>query len=264
MKGKRIVLISIVAVLGTAVIVFLSLLGVYFFAKKSKPRFIAHRGYSGKYQDNTAEAFRAAVEAGFYGIETDIYETADGYLVCNHDREVLFADGTKKEIRSSTFAELTEKPIKNTKTDSDLYLCTFEDYLRICAEGKVQAVIEIKELSSKEKTLEMLAKTDELYDRTKTSFIDFNLDTLLYLQSVDPTLSLQYLSETKRDENFETCLEKGISISVRQTVLTKSLAKKFHEKNLTVNVWTVNKTFDLQIVRIKQVDYVTTNVFYKG
>ena len=264
MRKRKIVLITIVAVLGAAVVTALSLLGVFLFAKKSDPKFIAHRGYSGMHPDNTAESFQAAVNAGFYGIETDVYETADGYLICNHDEEVTFADGTQKTIRTSSFAELTAKPLQNTKTDSEVYLCTFEDYLRICAAGKVQAVIEIKELSSEEKLLEILQKADELYDRSNVSVIDFNLGNLLYLQSIDPTLSFQYLSETKNDPAFETCLEKGISISIRQSILTGAIVKRFHEKGLTVNTWTVNKKFDLRIVRIKEVDYVTTNYFYEA
>ncbi|MBQ9997340.1 MAG: glycerophosphodiester phosphodiesterase, partial [Clostridia bacterium] len=43
--------------------------------------FIAHRGYSGKYQENTEEAFLEAVKHGSGGIETDVRTTADGVLV---------------------------------------------------------------------------------------------------------------------------------------------------------------------------------------
>ncbi|MBQ1956098.1 MAG: glycerophosphodiester phosphodiesterase, partial [Clostridia bacterium] len=56
--------------------------------------FIAHRGYSGRYQMNTDEAFLKAVEHGSGGIETDVRVTADGVLVVNHDDEAKFADGT--------------------------------------------------------------------------------------------------------------------------------------------------------------------------
>ena len=42
---------------------------------------------------------------------------------------------------------------------------------------------------------------------------------------------------------------------------TKKLVREFHNEGLTVNVWTVNKKFDLTVVRIKGVDYVTSNFF---
>ena len=48
--------------------------------------FIAHRGYSGRYQMNTEEAFLKAVAHGSGGIETDVRVTADGVLVVNDCR----------------------------------------------------------------------------------------------------------------------------------------------------------------------------------
>lgn len=56
-------------------------------------RYIAHRGLSSEYYENTEAAFRAAAESSFFfGIETDIYRTADGKYVCAHDN-AAFADG---------------------------------------------------------------------------------------------------------------------------------------------------------------------------
>ena len=43
-----------------------------------KTCFIAHRGYSGKYQQNTEESFLEAVKHGSGGIETDVRFTKDG------------------------------------------------------------------------------------------------------------------------------------------------------------------------------------------
>ena len=37
-----------------------------------KPKNFAHRGYSGKYPENTMLAFKKAVEAGADGIELDV------------------------------------------------------------------------------------------------------------------------------------------------------------------------------------------------
>ena len=60
-----------------------------------KPCFIAHRGYSGKYLQNTEEAFIKAVEHGSGGIETDVRITKDGVLVVNHNETAVFIDGTE-------------------------------------------------------------------------------------------------------------------------------------------------------------------------
>ena len=41
----------------------------------------AHRGFSGKYPENTMLAFEKAVEAGAEGIELDVQLTKDGEIV---------------------------------------------------------------------------------------------------------------------------------------------------------------------------------------
>ena len=38
---------------------------------------LAHRGFSGKYPENTMLAFQKAMEAGADGIELDIHESSD-------------------------------------------------------------------------------------------------------------------------------------------------------------------------------------------
>ena len=54
-----------------------------------------HRGYSGKYPENTMLAFRKAAEAGCDGIELDVQLTKDGKLVVIHDETVdRTTDGT--------------------------------------------------------------------------------------------------------------------------------------------------------------------------
>ena len=89
----------------------------------SDPKYIAHQGYSDRYVGNTAASFRAAAEMAFYGIETDVRETADGVFVCQHNESARFADGGERTISASTYAELSEKPLRNTRTGDDVYIC---------------------------------------------------------------------------------------------------------------------------------------------
>jgi len=46
---------------------------------------IGHRGASSSAPENTMASFRAAIELGADGIEFDVQQTADGYLVVIHD-----------------------------------------------------------------------------------------------------------------------------------------------------------------------------------
>ena len=48
----------------------------------------AHRGWSGKYPENTMLAFEKAIELGVDGIELDVHMSADRQLVIIHDETV--------------------------------------------------------------------------------------------------------------------------------------------------------------------------------
>lgn len=262
-KTKKILLfvIPVVAVILVAAVVLTCL---YFFLPRSAPGYVAHMGCSKDYVGNTEASFRAAAKMDFYGIETDIRKTKDGVYVCNHDEMVKYADGTQQGVAKHTFAELAAKPLKNGKTDEDVYLCTFKRYLEICKEGGKVAVIELKEDFDSAELMEMLAIVDVAYTREKVSFISFYYDPLLRLKELDVSIDLQYLSETKNDPYFDRCVKDGISADVRQSILTSDLVKTFHAAGLYVNTWTVNKAFDKTIVRIKGADYVTTDLFDKN
>lgn len=64
---------------------------------------LSHRGYHVNLPENTLEAFRAAIEMGVDGIETDIRLTADGVPVLMHDH--LTRDG--RAVSALTHAALT-------------------------------------------------------------------------------------------------------------------------------------------------------------
>jgi len=239
---------------------------------ESGPKFVAHRGYSHSYVDNTEEAFRAAADMGFYGIETDIRKTKDGYFVCNHDDTAQYADGTRMKISSYDLATLRSKPLANNKTDKDAYICTFETYLRACKSGGKVAVIELKEYFGAEDVQRILSLIDAEYDRKKVTFISFSYLALLEVKSVDRNIPLQYLSQELDDPKFDACIKDRISVDVKQyaqdskgvwkPLLTEELVKTFHDAGLTVNVWTVDDEADLQKALQTGVDYITTNVFY--
>ena len=226
------------------------------------PKFVAHRGYSVSYVDNTEEAFLAAANLGFYGIETDIRKTKDGYFVCNHDADVQYKNGTKR-ISEYDLSVLLSEPLKNHKTENDVYLCTFESYLRACKSGNKVAVIELKDYFTTQEVLKMLDVIDAEYDREMVSFISFSYPTLKSVRKADPFVDLQYLSQESGDAIFSNCLREMISIDVSFDVLTEELVETFHDQGLTVNVWTVDNESDVETATELGVDYITTNVFYK-
>ena len=229
--------------------------------EESGPRYIAHRGYSHRYFPNTEEAFRAAAGMGFYGIETDIRKTKDGYYVCNHDASVVYADGSERKISATNRSILTEKPLKNDQTAAEAYLCTFEAYLHACKEGNKVAIIELKDWFVRAEILRILEIIDAEYDREKVCFISFIYAPLRLVREEDPSIELQYLSQPENDSCFANCIEDGINVSVRTTILTEALVKTIHDAGLKVGVWTVNTAVDLEVSLRLGVDYITSDVY---
>ena len=52
---------------------------------KGSTKMIAHRGLSGLETENSIQAFIAAGNRSYYGVETDVHVTKDGKFVVIHD-----------------------------------------------------------------------------------------------------------------------------------------------------------------------------------
>ena len=108
---------------------------------------IAHRGLYSSVPENTIASFEQACLNGFWGIETDIYNTSDGELVCIHDKTVdRTTDGTGT-VNDMTFKEIQACTIDAGNGISDysgLKIPKFEDYIAVCKQYGAIPVIEIK------------------------------------------------------------------------------------------------------------------------
>ncbi len=67
----------------------------------------AHRGAPKEAPENTLPAFRRALELGATGLETDVWLSADGEVVCTHDA-TLRAGLRRYRISTTTAATLAE------------------------------------------------------------------------------------------------------------------------------------------------------------
>ena len=66
----------------------------------------AHRGYSGKYPENTMRAFREAIKLDIDQIETDVHMAADGNIVIIHDADPYRVTGVHGRIADMTLREI--------------------------------------------------------------------------------------------------------------------------------------------------------------
>ncbi len=221
---------------------------------------IAHRGFSGKYQQNTALAFEMAAQNRSGGAETDIRITKDGVFVTNHNSEVVFADGSEVQVADATFAELRAKPIKNTKTDDEIYICTFREYLEIMKKHNMVCFVELKGEWPEEKIKEVFELADEVYDLQKVILQSFSFDNLLLAHRLFPTMPLM-LTYGSAESNYERCFEYGFSIDVDYVTVTEEMVRQFHDRGLEVGVWTANTQLVLDYCKALGVDYIESDVF---
>ena len=66
---------------------------------------LAHRGFSGKYPENTMIAFQKAFEVGADGIELDVQLTNDGTVVIFHDDTLERLTSSKGQLTNYTLEE---------------------------------------------------------------------------------------------------------------------------------------------------------------
>lgn len=74
---------------------------------------IGHRGYKGKYIENTRQSFLKALEAGADGIELDVHLTKDGEVVVFHDFELSRMTKKTGYIFDYTLDALREIKLEN-------------------------------------------------------------------------------------------------------------------------------------------------------
>lgn len=71
------------------------------------PELVAHRGYPGRYPENTLPAIEAALRAGARYIEIDVQTTSDHVPVLFHDATMERLCGVEGRIREAELAELS-------------------------------------------------------------------------------------------------------------------------------------------------------------
>lgn len=221
---------------------------------------IAHRGYSSRFLMNTEQAFREAAKHGSGGAETDIRRTKDGVYVCSHDAEVRFADGTERVVEKSDFSDLIAKPLKNDKTDDDVYLCTFRRYLEVMRDNGMVCFVELKGPYTDAQVGEVFGMVAEVYDLKRCIFQSFDFDNLLRARAQFPELPMM-LTYGTGESHYERCFDYGFSLDIDYTIVTEEIIRQFHDRGLEVAVWTINNPEAFGRFKHMDVDYIESDVY---
>ena len=233
----------------------------------SSVKFIGHRGLSDNAPENTIESFTqgATRRGAFWGIETDVHRTKDGYWVCMHDPTVdRTTDGTGA-IKDLTLAQIKALTIdygSNIGTYPGLKVPTFEEYLTICKKNSLVPIIELKDTASYPES-----NYDSFVDLVKRKgfenkcvVISFEFNALEAIRKRSNRITLQYLVNTFNTAAItQASTLTNCGINAQHAQVTQALVEACHSKNMEVNAWTVNDYPIIEKLTEMGVDYITTD-----
>jgi len=81
------------------------------------PLVVAHRGSSDEFAEHTLAAYERAIADGADALECDVRLTADGHLVCMHDRRIDRVSDGRGVVSTKTLAQLNDRDFGSWKDD---------------------------------------------------------------------------------------------------------------------------------------------------
>lgn len=232
--------------------------------KEINTKIFGHRGFSGKYPENTMLAFKKAVEIGVDGIEFDVQLTSDGEVVIIHDERVDRTTNGSGNVRSFTLSELKE--LDASATFAGQYgkneIPTLREYFEYVKDKDIVTNIELKTgvfvYPGIEKKVIDLVKEFGLDD--KIIFSSFNHETVLRCAELAPHIKRGFLTGDwivnfgrYAEENGVQCCHPSF------TTLHEENIAEMHAHGREINTWTVNECDDIKRLASLGVDCLIGN-----
>lgn len=224
----------------------------------------AHRGFSGKYPENTMLAFKKAIEVGADGIELDVQLTKDGEVVIIHDETIDRTTDGEGFVCEYTYDEL--KKFDASYIYKDKYgfnpIPTLKEYFELVKDLDFITNIELKTgineyLGIEEKVYKLIK---EFRLESKAIISSFNHFSILRMKKIAPELKYGFLSETWIIDAGEYCKKYGVSCyHPHFKNLIPSVIDELKKNNIEINTWTVNKKEDIEYLISKNIDILIGN-----
>lgn len=220
---------------------------------------IAHRGYSGKFDENTMIAFKKAIEYNADGIETDVQLSKDGIPVLIHDETLdrtTNGNGFVKDYKLSELKELKTKNGQKIPTLQELLELISSSNLKILNLELKNSVFEYTGLEKR--VLEMI---DEYNIKGRIIISSFNHLSLIKVREIDDEIvegaltnsTLANVSKYLNDIKVQ-CYHPFFP-----SILNKNYMKEIKQGGIRVNTYTVNEEDHMKMVIEAGVDSIITN-----
>ncbi|MEE1840338.1 glycerophosphodiester phosphodiesterase [Streptomyces sp. JV190] len=260
---------------------------------------IAHRGASDDAPEHTLAAYRKAIEDGADALECDVRLTADGHLVCVHDRRVNRTSNGRGAVSALELSELAaldfgswkDREERNRKErnreeseapDWDpvpgelTSVLTLERLLELVVETRaagrpLQLAVETKHptrwAGQVEERLLQLLKQFELDappadGPSPVRIMSFSARSLHRVQAAAPALPTVYLMQFVSPRLRDGRLPAGARIAGPGMRIVRNhpgYIERLHRAGHRVHVWTVNEPEDVELCVDLGVEAIITN-----
>ena len=235
-----------------------------------RPQVVAHRGASHENAEHTLRAYQRAIEVGAGALECDVRLTADGHLVCVHDRNLQRTAATRGVVSTMNLAELDELDFASWKkpwadmddeavSDDPAFtkVLTLRKLLETVADAgrRVEVAIETKHPTRfgglvERRLLELLADFGWTGADSPARIMSFSVTALQRVNRLAPEVPVVMLIEKahhwpmlKRVVDSNWIIGPGVGELRDHPGLGKHLRLAGRE----IHVWTVNTAEELQI-----------------
>ncbi|MEW2525305.1 glycerophosphodiester phosphodiesterase [Streptomyces sp. NPDC047071] len=254
---------------------------------------VAHRGASEDAPEHTLAAYKKAVEDGADALECDVRLTADGHLVCVHDRRVNRTSNGRGAVSALELAELAALDFGSWKNreqgpyaedpdweegpaPEDTSVLTLERLLELVAENnasgrRLQLAIETKHPTRwagqvEERLLHLLKRfgldAPSPEEPSPVRVMSFSARSLQRVRAASPTLPTVYLMQFVSPRHRDGRLPQGVRVAGPSMRIIRShpgYVAKLKRAGHQVHVWTVNEPQDVELCARLGVDAIITN-----
>ncbi|HEX4687304.1 MAG TPA: glycerophosphodiester phosphodiesterase family protein [Nocardioides sp.] len=237
-----------------------------------RPQVVAHRGASYENPEHTLGAYLEAIRAGADALECDVRLTADGHLVCVHDRDLrrtASADGLVSTMELADLDQLEFASWKNPwavfddeapDRDPDLdRVLTLRRLLETVADAdrRIELAIETKHPTRygglvERRLVELLAEFGWTTEDGPVRVMSFSYVALQRMQKLAPRLRLVMLIDKARHwPVLKPVVDDAWILGPGIRALTKhpKFAAKLARTGRELHVWTVNTEAELELCR---------------
>ncbi|MEV6117560.1 glycerophosphodiester phosphodiesterase [Streptomyces sp. NPDC052109] len=253
---------------------------------------VAHRGASEDAPEHTLAAYKKAIEDGADALECDVRLTADGHLVCVHDRRVNRTSNGRGAVSALELADLatldfgswktreawrgrTEEPdwVHRPEDPADTSVLTLERLLELVADAgrRVELAIETKHPTRwagqvEERLLTLLKRfgldAPASAAESPVRIMSFSARSLHRVRAAAPTLPTVYLVQFLTPRLRDGRLPAGVRIagpSIRIVRSQPAYVERLKRTGHQVHVWTVNEPEDVDLCVELGIDAIITN-----